>query len=104
MERLAAERRLYGLFAQLLEYPRGNVAEAARACEALLAREHAEAARLVAEFSVVAESAPPGRLEELYSATFDLNAICHLYVGYHLFGESYKRSALPTDAVDPCLH
>lgn len=94
MGRRAAERRLYGLFAQLLEYPRGDVAEAARACQALLAHDHAEAAVLVAEFAAAAAGAPPGRLEELYSATFDLDAICHLYVGYHLFGESYKRSAL----------
>jgi nitrate reductase delta subunit len=90
----AAERRLYGLFAQLLEYPRGDVAGAARTCQALLAEEHAEAAALVAEFAAMAESAPPGRLEEIYTGTFDLNGICYPYVGYHLFGESYKRSAL----------
>lgn len=94
MTELAAERQVYALFAQLLEYPRGNVAKAARDCEALLALEHAEAAVRLADFAAMAEAAPPGRLEELYSATFDLDAICHPYVGFHLFGESYKRSAL----------
>ncbi len=91
---LTAERRLYGLFAQLLEYPRESVGEAARACQILLAVEHPEAASLVAEFAAMAESVPPGRLEEIYTGTFDLNGICYPYVGYHLFGESYKRSAL----------
>jgi nitrate reductase delta subunit len=89
-----AERRLYGLFAQLLEYPHGPVVEAARACQALLTVEHPEAASLVAELAAVAEAAPPGRLEEMYTGTFDLNGICYPYVGYHLFGESYKRSLL----------
>jgi nitrate reductase molybdenum cofactor assembly chaperone NarJ/NarW len=88
------ERPLYGLFAELLEYPIGRVVEAARACQALLAVEHPEAASLVADFAAMAEAAPPGRLEEIYTGTFDLNAICYPYVGYHLFGESYKRSAL----------
>jgi nitrate reductase molybdenum cofactor assembly chaperone len=91
---VTAERRLYGLFAQLLEYPRGSVAEAARACQVLLAVEHPEAACLVAEFAAMAEAAPPGRLEEIYTGTFDLNATCYPYVGYHLLGESYKRSVL----------
>lgn len=94
MGELAVERRLYGLFAQLLEYPRGSVAEAARQCQALLAVEHPEAASLLAEFAATAEAAPPGRLEEIYTRTFDLNGLCYPYVGYHLFGESYKRSLL----------
>jgi nitrate reductase molybdenum cofactor assembly chaperone len=30
-------------------------------------------------------------LQELYTRTFDLNPACALEVGYHLFGENYKR-------------
>lgn len=30
-------------------------------------------------------------LQELYTRTFDLNPVCALEIGYHLFGESYKR-------------
>lgn len=30
-------------------------------------------------------------LQELYTRTFDLNPVCALEVGYHLFGENYKR-------------
>lgn len=30
-------------------------------------------------------------LQELYTRTFDLNPVCALEVGYHLFGEDYKR-------------
>lgn len=33
-------------------------------------------------------------LQELYTATFDLDPVCSPYIGYHLFGEAYKRGAL----------
>ncbi len=43
------------------------------------------------EFHSFVEQASPARLEELYTGTFDLQAACYPYVGYHLFGDSYKR-------------
>jgi nitrate reductase molybdenum cofactor assembly chaperone len=33
-------------------------------------------------------------LQELYTQTFDLNPVCTLDIGYHLFGENYKRGEL----------
>lgn len=94
MGELIVERQVYALFAQLLEYPRGAVAEVARACCARLEKAHPEAGSLVARFAAGAEAAAAGWLEETYTATFDLNGTCYPYVGYHLFGESYKRSVL----------
>jgi nitrate reductase delta subunit len=32
-------------------------------------------------------------MRELYTTTFDMQPVCYPYVGYHLFGESYKRGA-----------
>jgi nitrate reductase delta subunit len=52
-----------------------------------------QAASLIEESRAFAEGATQARLEELYTSTFDLKAVCHPYVGYHLFGESYKRGA-----------
>ena len=34
-----------------------------------------------------------GALEELYTETFDLTPAMTLYIGYHLFGETPKRSS-----------
>ncbi len=51
----------------------------------------AQAAALLTEFCSFVEQASPARLEELYTGTFDLQAVCYPYVGYHLFGDSYKR-------------
>jgi nitrate reductase delta subunit len=32
-------------------------------------------------------------LQELYTRTFDLNPVCSLEIGWHLFGEEYERGA-----------
>ncbi len=93
MDGTTDESRVLGLFAELLDYPRAEVAQMARECRALIARESAEASALVGEFEAFAERTPHATLEEIYTGTFELNASCHLYVGYHMFGEAYKRSA-----------
>ncbi len=93
MEGTTNESRVLGLFAELLDYPRPEVAQTARECRALIATESAEAAALLGEFAAFAERTPHNTLEEVFTGTFDLNASCHPYVGYHMFGEAYKRSA-----------
>ena len=81
--------RLYRLFADLVGYP--TPALAGQALETAAGVEVAQAAALLHEFHSFVEQASPARLEELYTGTFDLQAVCYPYVGYHLFGESYKR-------------
>lgn len=86
-------RNLYQCFARMLEYPVGRTLQAAVGAQGLLMDENPEAAALLKDFHEYAKSLSPGRLEEVYTGTFDLDAACHPYVGYHLFGETYKRSA-----------
>ncbi len=85
-------REILSLFADILEYPWPGLAGTARECAALVAPQNPEAGALLREFCAFVERTPLGRLEEVYTGTFDLDAACHPYVGYHLFGESYKRS------------
>jgi nitrate reductase delta subunit len=87
------ERRIFHLFANLLTYPLANLADSALACEALLAEDYPEAAACLRELRQSVVDSPLCRLQEIYTITFDLDAVCHPYVGHHLFGESYKRSA-----------
>jgi nitrate reductase delta subunit len=49
---------------------------------------------LLESFCRFAEETSLGKLQEVYSGFFDLNSICHPYVGYQLFGENYKRSSM----------
>ncbi|MGE5139829.1 MAG: nitrate reductase molybdenum cofactor assembly chaperone [Rudaea sp.] len=85
-------RRLFRLLSQMLEYPNAQLSDAAEEGAALAAGRDPEAALLLGRFARGAASLPPGALEEAFTQTFELNPERSLYVGYHLFGESYKRS------------
>lgn len=80
------------LFADILDYPAPGIAGKAAQCAALLDELAPQAAELLSDFCSFAEETPLGKLEEIYSGFFDLNPVCHPYVGYQLFGENYKRS------------
>ena len=41
-----------------------------------------------------------GKQRELFTRTFDLQMICYPYIGYHLFGESFKRGAFLAMLID----
>jgi nitrate reductase delta subunit len=88
-----ALQRLFGLFAQFLDYPQSSLSEGLRECQALLSAQNPASGELFGEFFRFADKMPLGRLQEVYTHTFDLDAAYHPYIGYHLFGESYKRSA-----------
>ncbi len=83
---------VYGLFAELLEYPRSVPVDAVRECRRLVEGIDPEAAPLLEEFETYLGGADTGSLQEVYTQTFDLEATWHPYVGYHLFGETYQRS------------
>ncbi len=86
-------RRIIEAFADILDYPQPSLAGKVQEGMALLARAGSlEAASLLDEFHHLIEEIPFQRLEEIYSACFELSASSCPYVGYQLFGETYKRS------------
>lgn len=89
----AKERRLFSLFANILDYPYPGLDREVEECEALLAASEPEGTAHLQALRAFLEATSLGRLEEIYTGFFDLNPVCHPYVGYQLFGESYKRSA-----------
>jgi len=93
MTQSGMSRRLYQLFADILTYPTPTLASRVQECAALLSPVDAVAANHLQAFVEWVEETPPGQLEEIYTGTFDLQMVCYPYVGYHLFGESYKRGA-----------
>lgn len=92
-DRLTA-KRVWGLFAELLEYPLESPVERLRDCRTLTGAISPDAETRLGEFQAFAEDATVGRLQEEYTRAFDMDESHSLYVGYHLLGESYKRSAL----------
>jgi nitrate reductase delta subunit len=88
------DKRVWGLFAELLEYPLESPVEMLRECRTLTGAMSPDAETRLAEFQAFAEEATLGRLQEEYTRAFDMDESHSLSVGYHLLGESYKRSAL----------
>jgi len=85
-------RELMGALGELLRYPGSGLAEAARRAAGLASGTRGGAA--LEGFAREAAGRDPASLEELYTATFDLDPACVPYVGHQLLGESPVRGAL----------
>jgi len=83
--------RAFGLFAGILDYPGERLAALVEDGERELAAAHPEAASLLSGFRAFLRTVPLSRMEEIYTATFDLQPACCPYLGVHLFGEGHKR-------------
>jgi nitrate reductase molybdenum cofactor assembly chaperone NarJ/NarW len=84
---------LFNLFADLLAYPTSTTWQQAKQCLEQVQALHPEAVRPLEIFSSGLEKLLLGQIQELYTITFDMQPVCYPYVGYQLFGESYKRGA-----------
>jgi nitrate reductase delta subunit len=82
---------LYDALAGLLAYPDAGFHQRVTACRQAVADRHPEAAELLDRFAGCIAPLSAEELEELYTQTFDLNPVCSLEVGWHLFGENYSR-------------
>ena len=90
---MASRAELYNLLGQLLSYPREEYPGLVARCRELLRREIPEAAGPLDTFADRVNGMDLEELEELFTRTFDLNPVCCLEVGWHLYGEDYNRGA-----------
>ena len=77
--------------AAVLTYPGEDYADVVAACLASApecAREH------VAAFRKQVQGLDTEEAQELFTRTLDLNPVCSLELGWHLFGENYDRGLL----------
>jgi nitrate reductase delta subunit len=79
------------LLAALLRYPGEGYANAAERCFEALVESDPETALLLGKFLAQTRDCSVEELQALYTATFDLDPVCSLEVGWHLFGENYER-------------
>ena len=87
------DKQLCRLFAEIIDYPNDSLPESATECLKQLENSFPKIAGSMQSFVTFAKNQSPGTLEELYTQTFDITPATTLYVGYHLFGETPKRSA-----------
>lgn len=84
---------LFDSFAALLEYPASDVMEPSAQLLEGLAPLFSESAQALEKFVRMPDPLSLEKMRELYTVTFDMQPVCYPYVGYHLYGESYKRGA-----------
>ena len=84
---------LFDSFAALLEYPASDFGDEAGRCLDLMRTINPEAAESLQRFANFIEENSLQRMQELFTTTFDMQPVCYPYVGFHLYGESYKRGA-----------
>ena len=79
------------LLASIMAYPSPDLPAQVRDCAEALKAGHSRAAGPMEHFRRTIEQTPLAQLEELYTLTFDLRPVCYPYIGYQLFGDTYKR-------------
>ena len=92
MNELARHQEICQEFAALLAYPDGRVAQRAAECAEQLKKINAEAGNFLSRFTDFLGASDASHIEEAFTGTFDLQALCHPYVGYQLCGESQQRT------------
>ena len=84
----------YQTLAELFQYPRDDYREKVQMVDSILSNYYPETISDFKEFSAYVNKASHEALEELFSRTFDVQAITTLDIGYVLFGDDYKRGEL----------
>ncbi len=84
---------LLSLFADLLKYPSADTKQQAVQCLEQLQSIHPSAVEMMQKFTNAFEKFSLDQMQEIFTTTFDMQPVCYPYVGFHLYGESYKRGA-----------
>lgn len=85
-------RTYYNSLAELLDYPDADYKQRITRAKALLPVNQEEAALGLEKYRKSIEAISVEGIEELYTGTFDMMAVCVPYVSIHLFGEeNFKR-------------
>jgi len=86
-----AEAPICDLLAALLKYPDGDYLKAIEECQSRLQEEQPGAAGPIGRFARAVRGLSHEQRQELFVQTFDLNPVCVLEVGWHLYGDTYDR-------------
>ena len=78
-------------YAELFSYPNADLSQTVAACTALLRKAQPAAGASLERFGNFMQNQSASRIEEIFTATFDLQPVCHPYVGYQLCGENQQR-------------
>jgi nitrate reductase assembly molybdenum cofactor insertion protein NarJ len=84
----------YEKLAQLFQYPRVDYKEIIEEVDSVLSEYYPETLTTFKQFSDFVSNYSHNEITEIFTRTFDVQAITTLDVGYVLFGDDYKRGEL----------
>ncbi len=84
----------YEKLAQLFQYPKTDYKEKVKGAETVLSELYPETLSTFKQFSDFVSNSSHDEITEIFTRTFDVQAITTLDVGYVLFGDDYKRGEL----------
>ena len=82
---------IYSALVDLLTYPEADYPQR---IETSLGAAPEECRGQLEQFATRMRGLRTDQLQELFTQTFDLNPVCSLELGWHLFGENYERGLL----------
>jgi len=90
-----ARSQRYDLLAAMFEYPtQGNYGALLTRCIDTLRHDCQAAVDSLAPLRDHVAGMSLEQIQELYTRTFDINPVCTLEIGWHIYGEDYARGAL----------
>ncbi|MBN1300644.1 MAG: hypothetical protein JW995_05470 [Melioribacteraceae bacterium] len=84
----------YDIYADVFSYPNDSLKEKIEGVLHYLETYYQDAAKLFSNFASFAKSTDSKLWEEIYTRSFDVQALTTLDLGYVLFGDDYKRGEL----------
>ncbi len=84
----------YSQLAGLFVYPNAEIVQSVQQVQSMLNEHYPEAGEELKPFTAFVSHASVTELEELFTRSFDVQAITTLDLGYVLFGDDYKRGAV----------
>jgi nitrate reductase assembly molybdenum cofactor insertion protein NarJ len=89
-----ANKNHYEKLAQLFQYPKNDYNEKVKEAETVLSEFFPETLTTFKQFSDFVSNSTHDEITEIFTRTFDVQAITTLDIGYVLFGDDYKRGEL----------
>ncbi len=84
----------YDKLAQIFQYPKNDYNEKVKEAETVLSEFYPETLTTFKQFSDFVSNSTHDEITEIFTRTFDVQAITTLDIGYVLFGDDYKRGEL----------
>lgn len=91
---MATRTQLFDALAELFAYPSWEFSEKVALCRSLADQRSPGRGDAILPLEEKSRGMTRGEVEEMFTRTFEINPVCALEIGWHVYGEDYARGAL----------